>query len=192
MADVGYIRVSSYDQSLERQLDGVKLDKIFEDKASGGNVNREALKQCLAYLREGDVLHIHSIDRLARNLFDLQHVVEDLTQKGVTIKFHQENLTFFSMGASSLQMLLFQILGAFAQFKRACIKERQREGIAKCKAMGKVLGRPSKLSNSDKEGIIIRLLSGEIPSQLAKEYNVSVSTIHKLRTMNRILQDKVG
>lgn len=177
---------------MERQLDGVKLDKIFKDQASGENASREALQQCLAYLREGDVLHIHSIDRLARNLFDLQHVVEDLTQKGVTIKFHQENLMFSSMDSSSLQMLLFQILGAFAQFERACIKERQREGIAKCKSMGKVLGRPSKLSSLDKESIIIRLSSGEVPSQLAKEYNVSVSTIHKLRTMNRILQDKVG
>jgi len=192
MADVGYIRVSSYDQSLERQLDGVKLDKIFKDKATGGNANREALQQCLAYLREGDILHIHSIDRLARNLFDLQHLVEDLTQKGVTIQFHQENLTFSSVGSSPLQMLLFQILGAFAQFERACIKERQREGIAHCKATGKVLGRPSKLSSSDKESIIARLSSGEIPSQLAKEYNVSVSTIHKLRSVNRIKQDKVG
>lgn len=192
MADVGYIRVSSYDQSLERQLDGVRLDKVFKDKASGGNANRKALQQCLAYLREGDVLHIHSIDRLARNLFDLQHLVEDLTQKGVDIQFHQENLTFSSVGSSPLQMLLFQILGAFAQFERACIKERQREGIAHCKAMGKVLGRPSKLSSSDKESIIARLSSGEVPSQLAKEYNVSVSTIHKLRSVNRIKQDKVG
>ena len=184
MADIGYIRVSSYDQNTERQLDGIKLDKTFSDKASGGTANREALQQCLACLRAGDILHIHSIDRLARNLLDLQHVVEGLTQKGVTVKFHQENLVFSGVGTSPLQTLLFQILGAFAQFERACIRERQREGIAHCKAMGKPLGRPAKLSDSDKNEIINKLLSGKLASQLAKEYSVSTSTIHKLRAQH--------
>ena len=70
--DIGYIRVSTIDQNTDRQLEGVALDKTFTDKCSGKSINRPALQECLDYLREGDTLHIHSIDRLARNLVDLE------------------------------------------------------------------------------------------------------------------------
>lgn len=185
MAHVGYIRVSSTDQNTERQLDGITLDKVFEDKASGVSSKREALQRCLDYLREGDTLHVHSIDRLARNLLDLQKLVNTLTQKGVTIQFHAEKLTFSCAGASPVQTLLFQLLGAFAQFERACIRERQREGIEHGKAIGKHMGRPSKLSEADRQSIVLKLSEGSSPSQLASEYGVSISSIHKLRTRAR-------
>lgn len=91
---VGYIRVSSFGQNTDRQLLDISLDKIFEEKASAKDTNRPVLKDCLEYLREGDELHIHSIDRLARNLVDLQTIVSDLNGKGVSVVFHKENLTF--------------------------------------------------------------------------------------------------
>ena len=89
---VGYIRVSSVGQNTERQLADIELDLSFIDKASGKDTNRPELTRCLAHLRNGDILHVHSIDRLARNLKDLQLLVEQLTSKGVSVHFHKENL----------------------------------------------------------------------------------------------------
>ncbi len=80
MSRIGYIRVSSYSQNTDRQLVGVELDKTFTEKASAKNANRPQLQACLEWVREGDTLHVHSIDRLARNLFDLQKIVEHLTR----------------------------------------------------------------------------------------------------------------
>ena len=92
--NIGYIRVSTLDQNTERQLADVKLHKIFEDKASGKDTKRPALAECLRYLRQGDTLLVHSIDRLARNLEDLQKIVRELTDKGVSVRFVKENLIF--------------------------------------------------------------------------------------------------
>lgn len=184
MAAVGYIRVSSVDQALSRQLDGIQLDKSFEDRLSGGTTKRPGLSACLEYLRDGDVLHVHSIDRLARNLGDLQSLVSALTGRGVSVLFHQENLLFDDT-TSPMQTLLFQVMGAFAQFERALIKERQREGIAQAKAKGKHLGRPTKLSENDKQRIQESFQQGVSPVQLAEQYGVSVSSIHKLRIQMR-------
>src|SRR5580658_4796172 len=91
---VGYIRVSSVDQNTDRQLEGVELDKRFTDKASGKDTKRPQLQAALDYLREGDVLVVHSMDRLARNLDDLRKVVLGLTNKGVLVEFVKEHLTF--------------------------------------------------------------------------------------------------
>ncbi len=84
--------MSSYGQNTDRQLADVALDKIFEEKASAKDTNRPVLQDCLDYLREGDKLHVHSIDRLARNLVDLQTIVTKLNSKGVSVVFHKENL----------------------------------------------------------------------------------------------------
>lgn len=185
MANVGYIRVSSADQNQDRQLDGVPLDKTFEDKSSGASrMQRPGLTACLSYLREGDVLHIHSIDRLARNLRDLQELVTDMTQRGIVVHFHRENL-IFGGNNSPMQTLLFQILGAFSQFERACIRERQQEGIAASKLKGKHMGRPAKLGKKEQEIILQRLRAGDIPSEIAQEYNVSVSSIYRVRLRAR-------
>ena len=91
---VGYIRVSSVDQNTERQLDGMTLDKVYEDKASGKDTLRPQLQAALDFLREGDMLVVHSMDRLARNLDDLRRVVLGLTKKGVKVQFVKESLTF--------------------------------------------------------------------------------------------------
>ena len=136
-ARVGYIRVSAADQNTERQLADMTLDKIFTDKLSGKDTARPQLQACMGYLREGDELFVHSLDRLARNLADLQKLVDELTRKGVTLHFLKEHLTFQAGEANALHKLMFQMLGAFAQFERALIRERQREGIAVARSEGR-------------------------------------------------------
>ncbi len=175
---VGYIRVSSFSQNTDRQLDGVGLDKVFEEKASAKDTDRPILKDCMDYLREGDSLHVHSIDRLARNLMDLQKIVNKLNEKGVAIHFHKENLTFTGSNDNPMSKLMLQMIGAFAEFERALIKERQREGIAKAKQMGKQIGRKRILSDSQVADIKSRVAGGEAKAKLAKEYNVSRQTIY--------------
>ena len=113
--NVGYVRVSSTSQNTERQLADVQLDATFTDKASGKDRNRPELTRCLNHLRQHDILHVHSIDRLARNLKDLQEIIATLTNKGVTVKFYKEHLVFESSNTSPMQTLMLQMLGAFAE-----------------------------------------------------------------------------
>src|ERR1700721_843936 len=129
---IGYIRVSSVDQNTERQLDGVQLDKTFTDKASGKDTKRPQLQAALDYLRDGDVLVVHSMDRLARNLDDLRKIVLGLTERGVVVEFVKEHLTF-TREDNAMSKLLLSVMGAFAEFERSLISERQREGIALAK-----------------------------------------------------------
>ena len=137
---IGYRRVSTLDQNSARQLDGVELDEAFEDKASGKDTDRPQFQACIKHCRKGDTLHIHSMDRAARNLDDLRRVVKELTGKGVVVKFHKEGLTFTGED-SPMANLLLSMLGAVAEFERALILERQREGIAVAKAKGVYKGR---------------------------------------------------
>jgi DNA invertase Pin-like site-specific DNA recombinase len=175
---IGYVRVSSVDQNTERQLDGVDLDRVFEDKASGAkSENRKALQECLQYLRDGDVLHVHSIDRLARNLLELQKLVGDLVARGVVVRFHKEGMTF-SGENDPMQTLMLQMLGAFAEFERAMIRERQREGIEAAKRAGKHLGRPSALTDQQIEEARARRAQGETPTQLATAFGVSRASMY--------------
>jgi len=177
MSDIGYIRVSSEYQNTERQLDEVKLDKVFTDKTSGVDTQRPQLQAMLEYVREGDVIHVHSIDRLARNLKDLSQLVDDLNAKGISIYFHKENITFKN-DQDPIKKLMFQLLGSFAEFERSLIRERQREGIAKAKQAGKYKGRRKTIDSS----IIIEAMSKEGASyrKTAKSLNISLSTVQRV------------
>ena len=155
------------------------LDRRFEDKLSGANQARAQLQACLSYLRDGDVLHVHSIDRLARNLLDLQTLVSELTGRGVEVRFHQEGLTFSGSANDPMQMLLFQVMGAFAQFERALIRERQREGIASAKAAGKHLGRRAVMTPAQIAEARTRRAAGESATALAKAFGVSRATMYQ-------------
>ena len=126
---VGYLRVSGLDQKEVRQLDGLDLDKTFTYKASGKDTKRPQLEAMQSFVREGDTVFCHSMDRLARNLDDLRRIVMGLTGRGVHIVFVKENLTFIGE-ESPVSNLLLSVMGAFAQFERELIRERQREGIA--------------------------------------------------------------
>jgi len=181
----GYVRVSTIDQNTERQLDGVTLDKTFTEKISGKSRQRPVLQQCLEHLRSGDTLHVHSMDRLARNLADLQAIVEELTNQNIIVKFHKENLTFTN-DTSPMSRLMLQIMGAVAEFERSLIKERQLEGIAKAKAMGKHLGRQAILNDDQRAALKDMVDSGRSKSEVAKHFGISRQTLYrtlaKLRT----------
>src|ERR1035437_3413149 len=175
---IGYTRVSSADQNNARQLDGITLDRIFADKASGKDVKRPQLDAALAFIREGDTLVCHSMDRLARNLDDLRRIVLQLTKRGVSTEFVKEHLTF--TGADSpMANLLLSVMGAFAQFERELIKERQREGIAIAKAKGNVYrGRVPSLT-ADKAALLRgRVAAGEPKAKLAREFGISRASLY--------------
>ena len=150
---VGYVRVSTLDQSTERQLEGLELDRVFTDKASGKDAKRPQLQAALAYVREGDTLVVHSMDRLARNMLDLLQAVKNLNACGVAVHFVQERLTFTGQDSPIAQLQL-GILGAVAEFERALIRERQKEGIAIAKARGVYKGRKRALS--DRQAVALR------------------------------------
>jgi len=175
---VGYIRVSSVDQNTDRQLEGVELDKRFTDKASGKDTKRPQLQAALDYLREGDVLVVHSMDRLARNLDDLRKVVLGLTSRGVVVEFVKEHLTFTGED-SAMSNLLLSVMGAFAEFERSLIKERQREGIALAKKAGAYKGRKPSLSGEKAAELRKRIAAGEKKAGLAREFGISRETLYQ-------------
>jgi DNA invertase Pin-like site-specific DNA recombinase len=180
---VAYIRVSTTDQTTARQLadTGLSFKKTFEDKASGSSTDRPALKACLEYLREGDTLHVHSIDRLARSLQDLQGLIESLLAQGVTVKFHKENLTFQNHGTQDpFAKLLFQVLGAFAEFERNIIRERQREGIAKAKQAGVYKARHGGRKKTVDRAKVQELRAQGVPfRKIADQLGCSLSSVQR-------------
>lgn len=175
---VGYVRVSSLEQNTDRQLEGQTLDKVFTDKASGKDTKRPQLEAAMDYLREGDTLVVHSMDRLARNLEDLRRIVRELTGKGVRVQFVKESLTFTGED-SPMSTLLLSMLGAVAEFERSMIRERQREGIELAKARGVYKGRKAKLSPEQVKALRARVAAGEIKAQLAREFGISRETLYQ-------------
>jgi len=177
---VGYIRVSSVGQNTERQLDGMTLDRIFADKASGKNADRPALTDCKDYLRAGDTLHVHSIDRLARSLSDLLTIVQGLAVKGVGVVFHKEGL-HFTGASNAMSELMLSMLGAVAQFERSLISERRAEGVAIAKRNGVKFGRPSKLTPAQRKEIQARAAAGNVNKKaLALEYGISRTVLYDI------------
>jgi DNA invertase Pin-like site-specific DNA recombinase len=174
---VGYIRVSTVDQNTERQLEGVELDRTFTDKASGKDTERPQLEAALKYVREGDTLVVHSMDRLARNLDDLRRLVRQMTDKGVKVQFVKEGLTFTGEN-NPLSILMLSLVGAVAEFERALIRERQREGIAVAKAKGVYKGRKRALSADQVADLKARIAAGEKKAKLAREFGVSRDTLY--------------
>jgi DNA invertase Pin-like site-specific DNA recombinase len=179
---VGYVRVSSTDQNTDRQdFAGIELDKVFTDKASGKDTNRPALKEALGYVREGDTLVIHSMDRLARSLVDLLGLVKGLTGRGVSVRFMKEGQLFTGKD-DPMANLMLSMLGAVAEFERSLILERQREGIAKAKAAGVYKGRGAKLSPEQVTELKAKVESrkaGVSMESIAGEYGVSRQTLYQ-------------
>ena len=182
---IGYIRVSSFGQNPQRQLDGLKLDKAFIDKASGKSIKRPQLDELLHYVREGDTVIVHSMDRLARNLDDLRQLVFGLTSRKVKIQFLKENLTF-SGDDAPIATLLLSVMGSVAEFERSLIRERQLEGIALAKKNGLYKGRKKSLllTQAEIKKLKNRLAAGETKAQLARELNVSRETLYKYLKSN--------
>ena len=177
---VGYIRVSSVGQNTERQLDGVGLDKIFKEKISAKSADRPELLSCLEFVREGDSLHVHSIDRLARNLVDLQNIITGMNQKGVSVHFHKEGLQFSADSNNSMNKLMLQMMGAFAEFERNLIRERQAEGIVAAKKRGVKFGKAPKLTSDQVAEVRAMAADRYNKTDIAKKFNVSRQTIYNV------------
>ena len=175
---IGYVRVSSVEQNTDRQLEGLELARVFTDKASGKDTQRPELEQLLKFVREGDTVVVHSMDRLARNLDDLRRLVADLTKRGVKIQFVKESLTFTGED-SPMSNLLLSVMGAFAEFERALIRERQREGVELAKQRGAYKGRKKALSAKDVAMLKKRVADGETKAKVARELGLSRETLYQ-------------
>ena len=176
---VGYIRVSTVDQNTERQLDGIDFDKTFTDKASGKDANRPELQAALRYVREGDTLYVHSLDRLGRNVDDLRRIVSDLTERDVTVTFVKNSLTFTGDKRDPMATLMLTLLAAFAEFERSLLRERQAEGIAIAKAKGVYKGRAKALKPNEAQELVTLARSGIPKAELARTYGISRETVYQ-------------
>lgn len=176
---VGYRRVSTVLQNTERQLEGIKVTKIFEDKLSGKDTNRPQLLAMLEYIREGDTVLVHSLDRLGRNLDDLRGLVKGMVAKGVTVRFLKENLIFTADESNIFSELMLNMLAAFAQFERSLSKERQKEGVQIAKAKGLYKGRQQQMSTERIVEIKDRIMAGEPKTAIAKSLGISRDTLYR-------------
>jgi DNA invertase Pin-like site-specific DNA recombinase len=175
---VGYTRVSSLDQNAARQLDGVPLDRTFTDSASGRSTARPQLEAMLAFVREGDTVVVHSMDRLARNLDDLRALVRTLTGRGVRVQFVKEQLIFTGED-TAMATLLLSVMGAFAEFERSLIRERQREGITLARQRGVYRGRARALNGEQIGQLRQRAADGIAKATLAREFGISRETVYQ-------------
>lgn len=175
---IGYVRVSSFDQNPERQLEQIQVDKVFTDKASGKDTQRPELDSLLAFVREGDTVVVHSMDRLARNLDDLRRLVQKLTKRGVRIEFVKESLTFTGED-SPMANLMLSVMGAFAEFERALLRERQREGITLAKQRGAYRGRKRALNPEQIVEVKRRVAAGEQKARVARDMGICRETVYQ-------------
>lgn len=178
---VGYVRVSTVDQNTDRQLENITVDKVFVDKVSGKDVNRPELQAMVSYVRAGDTVVVHSLDRLARSIVDLRSIVEQLIAKGVSVEFVKERL-YFSKDKKDTptDTLMLNILSSFAEFERALIRERQQEGIKIAKANGAYRGRKKALGPAQVEELRVRVSSRQgTVAEVAKELGISRTTLYE-------------
>ena len=175
---IGYIRVSTKDQNPERQLVGIELDETFTDYWTGSCRDRPKLKEMLRYARKGDVVYVHDLDRLARNLKELKEIVCELIANEVAVMFVSENLKFDS-DSSHLAELQLNMLGAFAQFERSNSLKRIREGIERAKARGAYKGRQPVINEKQFELIKTKLEWGLDKKTIAQQLGIGVSTVYK-------------
>ena len=173
---VGYARVSSLGQSLDVQLDKLEhCDKIFQEKKSGISDQRSRLNTCLEYVREGDVLVITRLDRLARSTLHLCQIAETLDKKGVNLQVLDQSINT----ADATGRLLFNMLGAIGQFETEIRSERQMEGIQKAKQRGVSFGRKKQLSEQDVQQLRAKREKGVLIKELMREYRLSKATIYR-------------
>lgn len=175
---IGYVRVSALDQNPDRQIEALQVEKLYIDKASGSSTDRPQYQMMLDFIRQGDHLIVHSMDRLARNLDDLRKIVQLLVKKGVHVHFIKENL-IFTGDDSPLALLTLSIMGAFSEFERSILKERQREGIEIAKKKGKYKGgKPLKLTQEQVHELKRRASIGQSKTSLGKMFSLSTRAIY--------------
>jgi DNA invertase Pin-like site-specific DNA recombinase len=191
---IGYARVSTTGQDLETQkeiLEKEGCEKLFVEKVTGTSTQqRTQLKEAIEFVRKGDTLVVTKIDRLARSIMDLNKIVQELAQKGVKVKFIKEAMEFDGLNENnnSLQLLLFNILGSFAQFERDLIVERTTEGRERAKKQGKHMGRPGQDEKTLKRAIQLyyeRNKNGMSVNEIVKSTGIPRSTLYaKVKQIN--------
>ena len=177
---LGYARVSSSSQNLDRQraaLHSAGATRIWEDTITGATRDRPALNQALDYARDGDMLVVASMDRLARSVPDLHSIVSDLTDRGVAVQFLKENQTY-TADSDPVSRFMLSILGAVAQLERELIRERQADGIAAAKARG-VYDRKPILSPEQVAHARGMIDSGVPKAVVARRFEIARSTLYK-------------
>jgi len=185
MAIVGYARVSSVGQSLDVQLEKLKhCDKLFEEKQSGTSNKRPRLQACLEYVREGDTLVITRLDRLARSTLHLCQIAEELARKNVALEVIDQNIHT----GDATGRLLFNMLGAIAQFETEIRAERQRDGIQNAKARGVKLGREKRLTEQQCLELRRQREQGALIRTLMKDYNLSKASIYRYLGGTKVMQ----
>jgi DNA invertase Pin-like site-specific DNA recombinase len=176
---IGYRRVSTADQHTDRQLEGVALDRCFEDHATGKNTDRPGLQSAMDWARAGDTLVVWSMDRLGRSTRDMLRIIDDLTAKGVSIEFVKEHLTFRG-DDSPMNRLILTVLSAVYECELGHIRERQREGVALAKKAGRYRGRlPAIRTGNGKAAELAKLIEEKVPvAEIARRLNVSRQTVY--------------
>lgn len=204
MANIGYIRVSSQDQNLDRQLEMMSeqnIDKLFQEKVSGKDTQRPEFQKLLKYIREGDQVIVTSLDRLGRDYDDIKNTVAFMKQKNVDLKILDAQFLDFKTGSELLDNAMFDmflsLLSYIAQNEREKIRERQRQGVLLAKQAGRYKGRPTEYSINSPDPqkklvykTVVDMLKAEVPvAEIAKENGLSRPTVYKIKkTMN--LEDK--
>src|SRR5699024_4880134 len=184
---VGYARVSSKDQNLERQTAALKKEKcfrIFEDTVSGSSTNRPGLDGALNYVRPGDQLVVTSMDRLARSLIDLHRLVDELTAGDVSVKFLKEGQTY-SLNSTPIAKLMLGLLGSVAEFERSIIRERQAEGVARAKDRGVYQGRAKVLSDEQVVPAHEWVDAGVPKAEVARRLGIGRTTLYNYLKQER-------
>lgn len=181
-----YARVSSNDgsQHIDRQTTTAEqYDEVFEDYASGGSTNRPKLQEMLKWIRKGDVVEVHSIDRLARNINDLLQIVKNITEeRHAEIFFIKENLHFTDDESNPFNNLMLHLLGSIAEFERNMIKMRQKEGISIAKQKGVYSKeRCKKLSLSKIEELKKDIIDKVKITDICKKYGITKPTFYRYK-----------
>jgi DNA invertase Pin-like site-specific DNA recombinase len=191
MGQLGYVRVSTKDQNLDMQMEeleaaGVDRDHIFQDKASGGTMDRPGLKKLLAFVRKGDTIVVWKLDRLSRCTRDTINLVEDLALKNVYFKSLTEPIDTSNELASKLVLAIFSVI---AENERYNIRQRVMRGLESAKKKGRIGGRPYRLDNGRKQSVKTLFESGTNMTEIAKTFSISRKTVYNyLKEMKLIAQ----
>lgn len=178
---IGYARVSTEDQSLALQRDalvaaGVAPEQLYEDRLSGARAERPGLEHALRACREGDVLVVWRLDRLARSLWDLIAIADRLERKGAGLRSLQEQIDT----TSAAGRLFFHVMGALAEFERNLIRERTRAGMAAARRRGRVPGRKPKIGPRELEVARTLLRESDLTvREIARHLSVSPATLYR-------------
>src|SRR5690348_9658412 len=184
---LGYARVSKSDDSQDTAaqvsaLKSVGCKRVFEDKASGGRWDRPELHRLLDHLRPGDVVVVWKLDRLSRSLKDLLHIIEKIGTAGA----RSRSITEAIDTTTPAGRMMMQMVGAFAEFERAMIKERTSAGLAAARAEGRIGGRRKKLDPAKRREIAESVISGrKTGAEMARLYNVSGPTVSRIVAAHR-------